>query len=198
MRVITTHNSESHLPPIPVLGDERSGSNGMVHNGDLGAGSGESGGASGGAGGGGVANSLNGVLSHASDITSQQLSNGTHAGAAAAVAAPPPHPAPPNGDSSSEQQQSSDGQNGGDANTSGTTVGHADFKGTNVEWPLGLIFCKTKCYNIVAFYFDLICLKTVCYYHEMTFFSLGIVRDIVPPIIRLLCQMEEKIYPKNS
>jgi len=101
-------------------GDDRSGSNGLIHNGDLGAGAGESSGGRGvgAGGGGGVTNSLNGVLSHASDITSQQMSNGAHAASAAASSPPPQLPAPTNGEPADLH---SNAENGADALASGTT-----------------------------------------------------------------------------
>ena len=95
----------------------------------MGAGGGESG--AGAATGVVSANSLNGVLSHASDITSQMLTNG---GAAAASSSSSHGATATNGDSSAaaaaspaEQQQqqhhsSVDGHNGTDVNPSGTTV----------------------------------------------------------------------------
>ena len=107
----------------------------------MGAGGGESG--AGAATGVVSANSLNGVLSHASDITSQMLTNG---GAAAASSSSSHGATATNGDSSAaaaaspaEQQQqqhhsSVDGHNGTDVNPSGTTV----LRGTDLREESGL------------------------------------------------------------
>ena len=132
-----------HFSFVSTLsGDDRSGSNGLLHNGDMGAGGGESG--AGAATGVVSANSLNGVLSHASDITSQMLTNG---GAAASSSSSSHGATATNGDSSAaaaaspaEQQQqqqhhsSVDGHNGTDVNPSGTTV----LRGTDLREESGL------------------------------------------------------------